>query len=292
MARALVVVLLGCLPVTALADARALESIDQVHAACEGAREQTHARLFEIEVQPGWRLLRDEDGALAVDTGRNFRALDGHVSVLVPREEPALAFEADRRQAGLEAEGTRLRVGFFLAFDDRQRQPCLVRNRFAVTIVRADVAYVEIVDAQGARLARAETDRLRAWNDDRAALAIEGSGPRGAVGAARFTNGAAPPESWQTALGGASTREHIARCHAEGVSRGAPADGQVVVRLNVETRSGRIRRADVALSSLGDEEEAQCIARALGSSTTLGPGPGGWSADVVDLAVPVRLVND
>ena len=89
-----------------------------------------------------------------------------------------------------------------------------------------------------------------------------------------------------------TTREAIARCHAEGVARGAAHEGRVVVRLNVETRTGRVRRADVALSSLGDTEEAECIARALGSSSSLGPGPSGWQADVVDLSVPVRLVTD
>jgi hypothetical protein len=75
------------------------------------------------------------------------------------------------------------------------------------------------------------------------------------------------------------------------VARGVPPDGQVVVRLNVETRSGRIRRADVAITSI-DPDESECIARALGTGASLPPGPTSWGADVVDLSVPVRLAAD
>lgn len=292
MGRAVAFLLVCALPAAAAAQGTALDSIEAVHEACTDARELEGQRLFVLEVEEGWRFAGYRDGALRIDTGRNFRALDGHVSVLVPREEH-LGFELSEEDAArVRGSDARLRVGFFLGFDDSTRQPCLVRSRFAVTIVRADVAWIELVDASGARVARGETDRLRAWNDDREALAIAGQGPRGAIEAARFTNGTAPPETWQGALESAGTREGIARCHTEGVARGAAREGRVVVRLNVETRTGRVRRADVALSSLGDAEEAECIARALGASSTLPPGPTSWQAEVVDLAVPVRLVVD
>jgi len=292
MARWLAAVAFICaVPASARADAEVLDSLEAVHEACGSARDAGRARLFEIEVEGGWRFRTARDGVLVVDTGRNFRALDDRVSLLVPREEH-LGFEvADGGEALRRAAG-RLRVGFFLAFDDRHRQPCLVRNRFAVTIVRADVAYLELVDGSGARLARTETDRLSAWQDAVEDLAIAGEGPRGAVGSARFGDGSAPPPTWQAALPDADTRARIGQCPAEGLQRGAAPDGQVVVRLNVETRTGRIRRADVALSSVGDDAEAECIARALGATATLPPGPATWTAPVVDLSVPVRVVSD
>lgn len=280
-------------PQAALADARPLDSIDDVHGACGTARERLRPHLYVIEVQDGWHFGALTGGALAVDTGRNFRALDGHVSVLIPRHEQ-LGFEVDAEAAAHLREaadaGGRLRVGFFLGFDDRERQPCLVRNRHAVTIIRADVAYLELVASDGEPVARAETDRFRAWADDREELGIPGEGPRGAVGEAHFADGQSAPASWQRALGSRQVIARIARCHAEGVGRGASAEGQVVVRLNIDARTGRVRRADIALSSLGDGDETQCIARALGAS--LPPGPAGWRAAVVDLSVPVRLVTD
>ncbi|MBX3274471.1 MAG: hypothetical protein KF729_29670 [Sandaracinaceae bacterium] len=277
----------------AAAQGTRLETLAAVHEACAEPHGAEQPRLFAIDVEAGWRFGPTREGLLRVDTGRNFRALDGHVAVLVPREE-RLGFEVadEAADARLRTASGRLRVGFFLGFDDTSRQPCLVRNRFAVTIVRADVAYVELYDEAGERLARGETDRLRAWNETRAATAIPGEGPRAAVDAARFANGIAPPPGWQTALAADAARQAMGRCHADGIARGAAREGRVVVRLNVETRTGRVRRADVALSSLGDDQVAECVARALGASASLPAGPSSWQAEVVDLSVPVRLVAD
>lgn len=286
-------ILLVALPGSALADANALENLAAVHGACEAAREPTSSRLYVIEVDPGWELAARRGDRVPVSTRRNLMALDGRVSLLISGLEP-VAFEADeavgRALRDAAAAGARLKLGFFLGFDDPGRQPCLVRGQHAVTIVRVDLAFAELVSSADERVARAETDRLRAWLDDREALAIPGEGPRGAVGEARFPNGTAAPEAWQRAL--AAARPGIARCHAEGVARGATPEGQVVVRLNVEARTGDVRRADVALSSVGDGAEAECIARALGSGVALGAGPSNWQAQFVDLAVPVRLVVD
>lgn len=271
-----------------------LTELGAVHEACETARSRAHKPLHVLRVE--YRLGRyDEDDALLyVNTRRNLRALDGHVSLLISGLEP-IAFEVqpdavpELRRAS--AGGATLRVGFFLGFDDAMRQPCVVRGAHAVTIVRADLAFAELVGEDGQRLARMETDRLRAWLEDREALAIPGSGPRGVVGAASFENAQAPPEAWQRALEASSIRARFAECHAEGLARGAAAHGRVIVRLNVETRTGRIRRADVALSSLGDQEEAECVARAV-ASAQLTPGPSSWQAEVVDLSVPVRVIDD
>lgn len=289
---ALTLLLLAC-PGFARAEDE-LSSLDSVHAACEAARDRAAPVLYALEVD--YRIERhdDEAGRLFVDTRRNLRALGGHVSLLLSGLEP-VAFEvSDEEAAALRqaAEaGARLRVGFFLGLDDPGRQPCVLRGAHAVTIVRADLAYAEL-SRSGERLARAETDRLRAWREDQRSLAIPGEGPRGAVGVASFDNAQSPPESWQRALRAPAIGARLAQCHAEGVARGASSDGQVVVRLNVEVRSGRVRRADVSISSIGDAAEGECIARAVGSGTPLPAGPASWNAEVVDLSVPVRLTAD
>ncbi len=290
--RALLVALVLVVPSAALADARLLTSIDEVHQVCEEARDRTTPELLVIEVEPGWSLSASESGP-RIDGRRRLAAFDGHVSLHLTGFEP-IPFEVPEEIRGSlaqrVAQGARLRLGFFLGFDDRRRQPCLVRNAHAVTIVRADVAFAEILDGER-RIARSEHDRLRAFNDDQETFAVPGQGPRGAVGDARFVNGAAAPASWQQALEAEPTRAQISQCHAEGLGRGAAPEGQVVVRLNVETRTGRVRRADVALSSVGDDGEAECIARAVGAGASLPPGPAEWRAEVVDLAVPVRLAR-
>ncbi|MGE0786768.1 MAG: hypothetical protein AB7S26_13935 [Sandaracinaceae bacterium] len=288
----MVILALSLAPGSARADAEALESVAAVHEACEQAREGGRPHLYVIDVDDGWRTAGQDH--LRVEVRRNLRAFDGHVAILLTHFQ-SIEFEIEdaERIASLRRaaqEGARLRLGFFLGFDDPNRQACLVRNEHAVTIVRADLAFAELRQGETA-LARAEDDRLRAWQDDQETLAIPGEGPRGAVGDARFTNGAAAPESWQHALAAAETRGLIGRCHADGVQRGAAPDGQVVVRLNIETRTGRIRRADVALSSVSDDAEAECIAHAVGQTTTLSAAPPEWRADVVDLAVPVRVTR-
>lgn len=292
MARTLLALCVLAAPSLAFADAHPLTSLDDVHRACGEARDRPTPELLVIEVEDGWQVRETEEG-LQIDGRRRLNAFEGHVSVMLTDFEP-IAFEVPESAGDGFAQrlnqGGRLRLGFFLGYDDRRRQPCLVRNAHAVTIVRADVAFAEIfVDER--RVARSEHDRLRAWNDDNETFAVPGQGPRGAVGDARFSNGADAPANWQTALEADAMRQQISQCHAEGMQRGAAGQGQVVVRLNVETRTGRVRRADVALSSVGDGAEAECIARALGSSASLPPGPSDWRAEVVDLAVPVRLAH-
>lgn len=284
-------------PATASAEGRVLDSLEDVHAACAEARESTRPSLYVIELDGGWRFGSHQRraGRLPVDTRRNLLAFEGHVSIFLTGFEP-LAFDADEAQAQAlrtaARAGGRLRLGFFLGFDEPRRSPCVVRNRHAVTIVRADLAFAELVGSDGERLVRTDTDRHRAWRDDREELGVPGEGPRGTVGAARFSNGAAAPVEWQRALERAEVRAALAQCHAAGVARGASREGQVVVRLNVEVRTGEVRRADVALSSVEDPDEAECVARALGRHAAFGPGPLTWQAQFVDLNVPTRLVAD
>lgn len=292
--RCMFLLLLFALTLPSMARAEhTLTSLEAVHEACESTRRRTRAELYVMQVE--YRLGRyDEERArLYVDTRRNLQALDGHVSLLLSGLERVSFDVAPGEVSALRAAsagGATLQVGFFLGFDDSRRQPCVLRGAHAVTIVRADLAFAQLRAAGGERLARMETERLRAWRDDRAELAIPGEGPRGAVGQARFENGEAPPPAWQRALSASSLQERLGQCHAEGIARGAAREGQILVRLNVETRTGRVRRADVALSSLGDEREAACITQALGA-TALSPGPASWQAEVVDVSVPVRLVD-
>jgi hypothetical protein len=281
------------LPAVAWADAEQLSSLPAVHRACDSARQTPRPRLYDLEVEYRLGIYHEESGRLLVDTRRNLSAIDGRVSVLISGLE-RVGFDIDPAQAEALREaaraGAHLHLGFFLGFDDPRRPACLVRGASGVTIVRADLAYVELVASGGERVARAESDRLRSWLDDQSAFEIPGDGPRGAVGTASFDNAQPPPEAWQRAIGAAAVRARLAQCHAEGVARGVPGEGQVVVRLNIESRTGRVRRADVAISSLGDDAEAECIARAVGGSQ-LAPGPAGWP-EAVDLSVPVRVTAD
>src|SRR5690606_15665394 len=113
--------------------------------------------LYVMEVEYRLGVHREDRGLLYVDTRRNLRAMEGRVSLLLSGLE-AIAFEADAERASALREaargGARLRVGFFLGFDEPSRQPCLVRGRHGVTIVRADLAYAELISAAGDRLAR------------------------------------------------------------------------------------------------------------------------------------------
>jgi hypothetical protein len=285
------------LPASVRADAVRLDALPRVHEACLSARQRTRPRLYVMDVEPGWRFgrRRSNAGVLPIDSQRNLVAIEGRVSILFSGLE-TVSFEAASEEAAAALReaagaGARLRVGFFLGFDDPGRQPCLVRGAHSITIVRADLAFAELVSSTDERIARTETDRFVAWSDDIEQLTIPGEGPRGTVEEARFVDGQAAPDTWLHALRAASARGAIAQCHAAGIALGASREGEVVVRLNVETRTGRVRRADVALSSIGNTAEAECVARAVGG-LTLPAGPSEWRAEVVDLSATVRLTAD
>jgi hypothetical protein len=220
--------------------------------------------------------------------------LGGAVEVFPARLEAIGVFANAAVAERLRASGPRaeLRVGFFLAFDDPDSRPCLVRPSVGVTTVRMDVAFVELVSGNGRVVARQDTDRLRAWLDDAELDGVPGSGPRGMPGAASRTDGAGiAPEAWQRALA-ASARGPVGaalgRCHADGLSRRAVPDGRVVVRLVVDARRGVVSSSEVELSSVGDDQEAECIARAL--SRVVLPADASLGASVT-ISVPVRLAN-
>ncbi len=174
-------------PAIASADARptSLDTIGAVQRACRRSADGARPELYAIAVPAGaWRFGRyaADDGFLAVDTRHNLRALDGAVEIFPAHLEPmgVISQASGVRRLRAAAPRSELHVGFFLSFDDPDERACLVRPAVGVTTVRVDVAYLEVVGADGGVIARQDTDRLRAWLDDAELDGVAGSGPRGA----------------------------------------------------------------------------------------------------------------
>lgn len=297
--RALLALLLS-LPASAAAQDVPLLSAADVATACEAASAGEHDRLYSIVLDRGWRfdslvLELGDDGSvttsyLPVDTHRNLRALRGRVEVMPAGLETISFVATGARRDELEAartNGALLRVGFFLGFDEPERSACLVRGARAISLVRMDVAFLELVDREGRVLAREDTDRFTSWSDDHGRSAVPGSGPRAVVGEASTTTGRVPP-SWQGALSSPELSSALGRCHEAGVGRGADGEASVRVRVSVE-RGGRIAESTVELANVGDDDELRCIEEAL-RAITLPAGPPELPARL-DVLVPIRLAN-
>ncbi len=285
------------LPIARADEERHLDSLEAVEAACRGASARPASTLYTLEIAAGFRFgTLDEEGFLPIDTQRNLRALGGRVEVFSSHLERVGFLATPARGAELEAartRGARLRLGFFLGYDEPDRSACIVRSRFGVTTIRIDVAFVELLTAEGALVAREDTERLRAWRDDRDSQHLAGEGPRAALGEASTPSGSLP-EPWQAQLARAAEGEvtrALGQCHRDGVARGAQGQGQVVVRLRVEGRTGRVLDAAATVSDLGDTDEGTCIAQAL-RALAVPAGPGDWAGRTVELNVPVRLAAD
>lgn len=288
------VLLIG--PAARADEVRTLATLQEVHEACRAQRARPASEIFVVELEPDWRFgTLDEEGFLAIEPRRNFRALEGRVELIPARLEAIGVVATPERADELEAaraRGARLRVGFFLGLDEPDRTACVLRSRHGITTVRMDVAFVELVAPDGSVLARQDTERLRAWRDDEERAAIPGRGPRAAIGPATTPSGT-PPVGWQRAVDEAASAEvgrAVADCHRQGVARGADAHGRVVVRLRVDARTGSVLASEPALSDVGDSDEAGCIAGAF-RGLALPPAPAD-SARVVELSVPVRLAAD
>ncbi len=268
-------------PASARAD-RALDSLEDVHDACAEASVAGRRELYRIDVR-GWRWgVLDEEGFFAIDSRRSLGALAGRVELYASRLEPMGLEVDDARAAELEAareRGAVLRIGFFLGFDDASRTACLVRSRHAVTTVRIDVAYLEVVGEDGTVVARQETDRYTAWRDD--AEAVLGAGARATVGDAQPALAPSASHALAEAIAG-PLGAALARCHEEGVARGAPRRAHVLLRL-VTDATGRVTESAPALSDLGDEVETACIVAAFGAVTIPGSAR--------ELRLPVRLAH-
>lgn len=285
-------------PTAARADReRVLGDLDAVRDACRFAEARPAREVLVAELDPGWRFgTLTEDGFLAIEARRNFRALRGRAELFTAGLEPigfvATPERADELEAA-RARGARLRVGFFLGFDQPDRTACVVRSRFGVSTIRMDVAFVELLAPDGTLIAREDTDRYRAWHDDAERNEVPGTGPRAAIDAPSTPSGAVP-DAWRDGLTRATAGDvgrALSVCHRDGIARGAETTGRVVVRLRVDGRTGRVVESELALSDLGDTEEAECVAGAL-RGVALPPGPGEWATRTVELTVPVRLVAE
>jgi hypothetical protein len=230
-----------------------------------------------------------EGGTLYVDTQHNLRIVGGRAE-LVPAGLEAIGFTVSRERARLleqvRAGGASLRVGFFLGMDGRDGTLCVVRSAAAVSLVRAEVAFLEVVAGDGRVVAREDTERLRALRDDGDDAPAEG--PFATIGT---PYGTSVPASWETALVGAprgATGRALAACHAAGLARGAASDGSVVVRLEASTRTGVVRHAELEIAANDDEEEATCLVRALRGVSLPALADSREDRTIV-LSVPVRL---
>jgi hypothetical protein len=270
-----------------------LTSLAGVAEACRDAGNAGRRVLYEARFGPGrWRFApyMSADSFQPVDLRRNLRLFRGRVQVF-PSGLEALGFvgSPDRGRALRRAAwGSSLRVGFFLGFDDHRRSPCLIRPA-GVSTMRVDLAYVELVARDGTVVAREDSERLRAWLDDAEHDGPAGTGPRGSIGTASLSDrGVSAPEPWQDALRAASLGDvgrAIGRCHASGLARGAAPQGQLVVLLGVDPVTGQVRDTSIELSSVGDPEEADCIASAL-ARIVFPPAAGGGT---IKLSVPIQL---
>lgn len=267
-----------------------IETLAALHEACRAADAGRNDVLYSIVLDGPTQLdptEGDEEGetVYTLHDGRQMRALGGSVQ-LVPANLEPIGFVANAERArALEvarARGARVRLGFFLGFDDPQRRACLVRPPQSVTAVRADVAFVELLDADGAVLAREDNDRLRAWNDDPDRRAAEA--PQAIVGGATI-GGSPAPEAWSRAWRAAPVARALVACHVAGVGRGAAREAIVQVRLRVDGRTGRVEDGVVEVGNVGDEEESACVLRTVrGVELGAGGAPG-----PVDVRVPIQL---
>ena len=245
-----------------------LGSMGELREACREAREPGRRALYVVDLGR-YRFARAGQDFLPIDTDRNLSAFDGAAALFPAGLEP-MGFRAGaERQTALRRArqaGARLRVGFFLGFDG-VGQPCVLRSTVAVSTIRMDVAFVELVDSRGRVIARDDTERLRAWQDDVARDHVPGSGPRVAVEDAWGTRGG------EVALAVRAAAPALGRCHAEQIARGGSPSGRVLVRLEA---SGPV----VAFTTFEDERFSACVVRSLGQVS------GGGAT------IPLRFVAD
>lgn len=295
---ALVVSALLLAPASTRADEeRVLEDFDTVRSACSAAERNAPRELLVVDIEPGWSFgTLTEDGFLPIETRRNFRMSGERVELFASRLEPVGLIATPERAIELEAARTRgaqLRMGFFLGFDEPDRTACLIRSRHAVSTIRMDVAFVELVRDDGTVIAREDTERYRAWQDDAERATMPGEGPRAQLGAPNMPSGTLP-DAWQRGFATASSGpigQALSTCHRDGVARGAEGQGRVIIRVRVEGRTGRVVESELAVSNIGDTAEAECLATAL-RDLRLEPGPGDFASRTVDLEVPIRLAAD
>ncbi len=137
----------------------------------------------------------------------------------------------------------------------------------AVTTVRIDIGFVELLDESDAVLAREDTERLRAWQDDEVpevGLSLE---------VRPFQAGWRTPQASHRPEGSAYlsvARAEVNRCLEAAVERGAPSDSHTV--LSVQVQDGRVRSARATFSSLADRAALRCLRRVASRGQARGTG--------------------
>ncbi len=270
MARLLLLLLTTCAlwPATGRAE-EAIAVLRELHAACREAIVPGRRKLYSVQVSsPRFEGYDEVEGLLLLDTRRNFRVLGGAAEIFPSGLEPVGFRASPQRAQELRRQARKLRLGFFLAFDGVGR-PCVIRSAVAVTTVRADVAFAELLDERGRVLAREDTERYRAWRDDEERDGLPGEGPRAAVVGATVEGAAAPP-AWRERLDAEGFRRRLAQCWRGALARRAELrDARLVVRGRVDAR-GHVR-AEAELSSLGDDEAEGCVLGAVAELPLPGP---------------------
>jgi hypothetical protein len=254
------------------------------------ARERVLGALLEVEVGATSFSFTEYDfegETLAVDTERNLRLWGGRMS-FYPSGGDALAFPLapDRAREIVERlrrREIRLRIGFLLGHDDPDADPCLLRPGVP-PIVKADIAYVELVDAGGRVLAREDTPRLA----DSHSLA---SPPAGAAG---VTVTIAPPTvtgdralaaAVEAQLAGDGAARLVAAIQA--CVRAEGPVGTVVVDLTLD---GAGHASDVSLSvdSLHEDAMSACVRDAVANWSF----PTGSRHARAHVSVPVMITRE
>lgn len=266
-----------------------LSSLEQVHAACRAADEfSDHERLYSVLVDgpvPLQRHVDDEDGTVVFRLvyTRTPTAFGGRVQ-LVPARLESMGFPANEdRERTLEqalALGARLRIGFFLGFDDPRRRSCLVRPPQGVTTVRIEFAFVELVDAAGSVVAREDHERLRAWREG--SLRARASEP-----SARILPLDGSAELWARVLESGQPERQLRACHDASLARSGRRAVLQQVRLEVRARTGDVAEAVVEAGNAGDDDLNACVLSVFRGLTF---GPIGGSFRTVILRVRVELV--
>ncbi len=165
-----------------------------------------------------------------------------------------------------------------------------MRGAATQNLVRGDLAYLELVDAEGNVVTRAEYDRLRAWLDDPERVVVTGEGPRAAIGEPVVQSAGITADGAWVTRARTQLPQLVQRCYVPALAREASHRATVMVRLTVNAASGAVQSADVELSTLGDTAGARCVAEELGRAMSIPALRGGGAS--VQVRVPVTLISE
>ncbi|MBI2896036.1 MAG: hypothetical protein HYY06_20930 [Deltaproteobacteria bacterium] len=267
------------------------------------ARLQTLETLYRATLPQGAFRFGEydfESGVLPVDTRHAFRFFGGVVTLYTSSNEPiAFEVEPDRARALVDQVGrgrARLVIGFLVAFDDTESDPCLVRPSGSMA-VRADLAFSEVVDPSGRVLARMQTERL----DEVLPSSPPEPGPGGSAQSPTMDAGSvtvAPPTVTGDARrraaidafiagGGATISALVRPCRAVGARAGGRTRGSLVVAMDVDA-AGAVSGLRVEVDSIGNGELARCVVERMGGLRY----PGGSGRGRVQVSLPLMFTDE